>query len=424
MKIYSVESTCQRKDTSLLAQLSVHLNELRHKSHTLVPVRFAVTRSSDVEMNCVVGMLDAGRKAWPRPILECNHREYSRNNDFNAVMVVPTGIGAEMGGHAGDATPAARLIGSVCDNLILHPNVVNASTINEMPGNALYVEGSVLSGLLMGQYALRPVRSNRVLVVLDGRAEKEMIETCVNNLSAARAVLGVDLEYIVMNGGDFTMRTEYTSQGVAVGSIDGFRYLLGLVKTHLDDFDAFAIGSVIETPEGANVEYMTSPGELVNPWGGCEAMLTHALTMMVGKPCAHAPLMETMAELDEYSGIVDPRKAAEAAAADFMYCVVKGLAKAPQIAVAGDTTALTVNDVDCVVMPDGCLGIPTLACIEQKIPLILVRNRNWMRNDLRKVGNFIHVDSYLEAAGVVVALREGISVESFRRPIEGTVECS
>ncbi|MBW7990019.1 MAG: DUF3326 domain-containing protein [Planctomycetes bacterium] len=53
------------------------------------------------------------------------------------VFIVPTGIGAEIGGHSGDATPAAKLIAAACDKLIVHPNVVNASDINEMSENML-----------------------------------------------------------------------------------------------------------------------------------------------------------------------------------------------------------------------------------------------------------------------------------------------
>ncbi|MCZ6820872.1 MAG: DUF3326 domain-containing protein, partial [Calditrichaeota bacterium] len=41
------------------------------------------------------------------------------------------------------------LLASCCDQLITHPNVVNASDINELPANAHYVEGSVLCRLLM-----------------------------------------------------------------------------------------------------------------------------------------------------------------------------------------------------------------------------------------------------------------------------------
>src|SRR5207249_2422450 len=77
-------------------------------------------------------------------------RPCENTSAFNAVMLVPTGIGCEIGGHAGDAGPAARLLASVCDRLILHPNVVNGSDMNEMPENALYVESSVLCRLLQG----------------------------------------------------------------------------------------------------------------------------------------------------------------------------------------------------------------------------------------------------------------------------------
>ena len=38
--------------------------------------------------------------------------------------------------------------------------------------------------------------------------------------------------------------------------------------------------------------------------------------------------------------------------------------------------------------------------------------------------NVIEVDSYLEAAGVLVALRSGIALESLRRPISGAREVS
>lgn len=46
---------------------------------------------------------------------------------MNTVFIVPTGIGASIGGDAGDATPAFKLIASISDIAITHPNVVNAS---------------------------------------------------------------------------------------------------------------------------------------------------------------------------------------------------------------------------------------------------------------------------------------------------------
>jgi len=42
---------------------------------------------------------------------------------YTAVMIVPTGTGATIGGFAGDSLPVARAMSSVVDYLITHPNV-------------------------------------------------------------------------------------------------------------------------------------------------------------------------------------------------------------------------------------------------------------------------------------------------------------
>ena len=42
-----------------------------------------------------------------------------------------------------------------------------------------------------------------------------------------------------------------------------------------------------------------------------------------------------------------------------------------------------------------------------------------LTNEKMRMANVIEVNSYLEAVGVVLALREGISLESIRRPIQG-----
>lgn len=39
---------------------------------------------------------------------------------------MPTGVGAAIGGYAGDALPVARALSSVVDCLISHPNVCTA----------------------------------------------------------------------------------------------------------------------------------------------------------------------------------------------------------------------------------------------------------------------------------------------------------
>ena len=84
---------------------------------------------------------------------------------MNIVLIVPTGIGARIGGHAGDATPVCKLMASLSDILVTHPNVVNASDINEMPENVFYVEGLILDRFLLGEFSLRRPTQNRILLV-------------------------------------------------------------------------------------------------------------------------------------------------------------------------------------------------------------------------------------------------------------------
>ena len=168
---------------------------------------------------------------------------------------------------------------------------------------------------------------------------------------------------------------------------------------------------------------------MVNPWGGVEAMLTHAITKLYGVPAAHSPMFESteIANLDV--GVVDPRMSAEAISACFLHCILKGLHKSPQVtrdrSVFHGSGVLAAEDVSCVVIPDGCIGLPTLAAMEQDIAVIAVtENKNRMQNRLSELpftpGGLIVVDSYLEAAGVMAAMKAGVSLESLRRPLSYT----
>jgi hypothetical protein len=74
------------------------------------------------------------------------------------------------------------------------------------------------------------------------------------------------------------------------------------------------------------------------------------------------------------------------------------------------------------VIPEGCIGLPTLAALEQGIPVIAVREGSgliaqelealpWADHQFYKAAN------YWEAAGILCALRSGISPASVRRPV-------
>ena len=167
------------------------------------PIRFAVTASSETEYRCEAGLLTGLERKWPTPLFQFVRRPVINSQSFNAVLLVPTGIGAEIGGHAGDASPVAGLLSAVCDTLITHPNVVNASDIIELPGNALYVEGSVISRLLMGSLGLQRTRNNRLLVVLGHHQDELFINAAINSVNAARATYGLTVPRIVQLGDGF-----------------------------------------------------------------------------------------------------------------------------------------------------------------------------------------------------------------------------
>jgi hypothetical protein len=412
--------------------LSAYLRDavLERLSRDQVPIRFAVTQSDSTQYSCELGLLEGSAMTVPPDsIFRFVRRPVESAEHFNAVFIVPTGIGAEIGGHAGDATPVARVLAAACDTLITHPNVVNASDINELPENALYVEGSVISRLLMGIAGVQRVRSNRVLVVIDGHTESMFVSAAINSVSAARASFGIRCPVIVRLDPPLKMRTAYTASRSAAGTVEGLRGLVNTLDAYRGQYDAVAISSVVEVPYSFHRDYFASSGAMVNPWGGVEAMLTHAVSLVCDVPSAHSPMMDSPEIANTDPGVVDARMAAEAVSTTFLHCVLKGLHRSPRIVTdpfaLTHPSVLTAADVSCVVIPDSCIGLPTIAALEQGIPVIAVReNRNLMRNDLTALpwqSDQLHiVENYWEAAGVMLALKAGVAPESLRRPLHAT----
>ncbi len=293
-----------------------------------VPIRLGVTRTDDDGYLCSLGEMTnalAFAAASRTSIFRFVKRKVENTRRFNAVLLVPTGIGCEIDGHAGEATPVARLLATLYDSLITQPNVVNASDLNEMPGNALYVEGSVICRLLMGTAGLQPVRLNRVIVLLNAHRDKSFIYVAVNSVSAACAVFGLQCPGTLLMDPPLLMKSVYSSAGAAEGRVDGMKTLLELLDKHRNEYDAVAIASQIDVPSEYHRMYFQSAGKMVNPWGGVEAMLTHAISILCDVPSAHSPMLKTQEIADEEPGLVDPRMAAEAISLGFLERVLKGL---------------------------------------------------------------------------------------------------
>jgi len=397
------------------------------------PTRFVIPQSNHRDYRCEVGGLSGvewTNRAEPDSIFRFVKRKAENTNSFNVVLLIPTGVGAEVGGHAGDATPVARMLGAICDRVILHPNVVNASDLNEMPANALYVEGSVITRFMMGTVGLQPVRSNRVLAIIDAHKDQRFVDRAVNAISGARGSFGFNCPEVVCLEPPILLRARFSPSGRAAGRVEELDGLCKVLDEREGQFDAVAISSVINVPHEYHLGYYDARGAMINPWGGVEAMLTHAISSLYNVPTAHSPMWESQAIADLHPGMVEPRMAAESVSMTFLHCILKGLAHSPRIIAdprgINQHGVLNASDVSCMVIPDGCLGLPTLAALEQGIPVIAVKeNRNVMKNDLRKLpwapGQFIQVANYWEAAGVMASMRAGIAPETARRPLADTV---
>ncbi len=397
---------------------------------SVAPTRFVVNETTADEYRCDIAVLEGG-KDFPEheSIFEFQRRDCLADGDFNIVMIVPTGIGAEYGAHAGDATPAARLLASTCDTLVTHPNVVNASDINEMTPNTMYVEGSVINRLMMGTLALQPSRGNRMIVISENHPVESVTDAAINSINGSRAASGYNCTKYVKVDPPFEMHASFTPDGRAAGKVVGIDRVFRVLEEYKGQYDAVAILSQIVFPKELAMQYLKGDANSVNPWGGVEAMLTHAISGMYHVPSAHAPMAQgTNGALASWGvGVVEPTHAAEVVSTAYAHCVYKGLHTSPRMvrdrAQWSAPGVIDASNISALVTPDRCVGLPVLAALQQGIPVIAVRDKqNRMKNDLTSLpwqpGQLQFAESYCEAAGLLMALRHGVSIDTVQRPLE------
>lgn len=418
MHVESTELTVPKEE------LNISTLHNRFMDSDYVPIRFLSSTLNESTCSIEVDSIypENYTKLDIDSIFSLKKRGGENTDAFTAVLIIPTGIDAQIGGHCGDASVLARYIASACDTLITHPNVVNAADFNELTDNTLYVEGSTITRLLMGQIGLKKVRANRMCVIMDTSPDRYINTEIVNAVSTARMTLGLDCDVLeIPDLARYT--TQYSSSGRVIGQITNLEHLFHAIEKVQDDYDTFALTSFINVPEGLEITYFKDD-TIINPWGGIEAMLTHACVEHFKKPFAHSPMGTVKEVYDKIKevGIIDPRKASETASITYLNCILKGLYRTPKIVSYED--GLNVSDVSCVIIPDQCVGLPVLACIEQDIPIIAVKNTNIMRNDVTQLPcpprKFFRANNYLEAVGIMNCLKSGIAIDTIQRPIPAT----
>jgi hypothetical protein len=347
---------------------------------------------------------------------------------YTVMFIVPTGIGAAIGGYAGDALPVAKAMAQVADRLITHPNVMNGASLYWSLPNALYVEGYGLDQFAAGSWGLRPVHQNRVGLVLDQAIEPDLRLRHLQVADAARATLGLSLTDYVVTDAPLGVELRTADSGATWGTIQNPGSLLRAVEKLLTQAKAEAVAIVARFPDDPGTEALMQyrHGQGVDPLAGAEAVISHLVVRTFQIPCAHAPALSPL----PIDPTLSPRSAAEELGYTFLPCVLVGLSRAPQFVVSREATCpaetIWANAVDALVIPaSACGGSAVLSLSQTPTQIITVQeNQTSLNVPAEALGiETIAVHSYLEALGVLVAHRAGLNPDSLRSQIPNLQEC-
>ncbi|KAK9277303.1 hypothetical protein L1049_006843 [Liquidambar formosana] len=374
--------------------------------------------------------------AKPRISCSSSHGSSKWKREYTSVMIVPTGVGASIGGYAGDALPVARALSSVVDCLISHPNVLNAAMLYWPMPNVLYVEGHALDRFAEGLWTLQPVHQNKVGLVLDAGIEEELRIRHLQVADATRASLGLPvLEYIVTDTPLEVEKWVDPKTGQSTGRIKHPSSLLRAVQTLVSRSQVNAVAVVGRFPDDETDDiddYRQGMG--IDHLAGVEAVISHLVVKEFQIPCAHAPALSSL----PLSLCLSPKSAAEEIGYTFLPCVLAGLSNAPQYVVKDSESlgkdCIVASDVDSVILPiDACGGDGALAFsrskrykVQTQKPLIIAveENETVLDDTPDKLGiEAVKVSNYWEAIGVIAAHKAGIDPLSLRRNKINDIQC-
>ena len=336
-------------------------------------------------------------------------------NGVHVALVVPTGVGASIGGFIGDAGPVARALETVADTVIVHPNVVNAADFYSGGSKCLYVDGLTLDLFFNGRVRLDTPRNNRIGLILDN-FDSSTESLLLNVANGMRAVNGIDICSYVVCKEKVQVQISQSEFGHFLGEIVNADVLLDaaeiLQKQRVNSIAVVtAIGGI--KSEDLACHYM---GLGPNPIGSTEALISRAITWKTGLPCAHAPAF--IEGLGNSLKVVDPRAAAEVSSRSGLPCLFYGLKQSPKIVQNG---GIGVCDLSTIIVPFECAGGPSTLLSQQFcIPLLAVKSNKCIvgaRADLLNLPMLTVVENYAEAIAFVACQKAKVTWESINRPL-------
>lgn len=292
---------------------------------------------------------------------------------ITGAFIVPTGIGASIGGFAGDASYWARKFASK-SKLIVNPNVVNAACFSGIVDNMLYVEGYVLDEFFKGKLELKPSFQNKIGVIFDKSIPRNVLNVHINTINAVRIVYGINICDYEITQDDVGVEFFVDKSGASMGNIKNISTLKQAAQKLLTK-GADAIAIVCHFPDEQGDDYANGIG--VDPVGGVEAIISHYISMEFKVPCAHAP---AFSNLSISTDVVDPRCAAEYITPTFLPCILIGLNNAPKLG-KKCVGSISVNELEYLVVPYNSIGcIPVLEMIKINKPVFAIKENKTVLN--------------------------------------------
>ncbi len=312
-------------------------------------------------------------------------------------FIVPTGIGASIGGYAGDASVWARKFAQK-SRLIVNPNVVNAGGFSGITDNMLYVEGYTLDSFFKGEISLQPSQNNKIGVVFDKAIPQSVLNIHINTINAVKTVYGIDVIDYEITDEDVGVEFFISESGISSGNVNNIETLYRACEKLIDKgADAVALVCLFDDAEDMNTEYSSGVG--TDPVGGVEAIISHCVSQKFKIPCAHSPAFEDFSITTE---IVDAKSASEYITPTFLPCILLGLSNAPKIGNVG----INISDLEFLVMPHNSLGsVPVFEAIKHNIPVYAVKENvtalNVSNDNLYKSDKIIEADTYKQCYDLI-----------------------
>lgn len=288
-------------------------------------------------------------------------------------FVVPTGIGAKIGGFAGDASAYARKFAQYFD-VIVNPNVVNAALFSGITQGMIYCEGFFLDKFFENKIKLKKRQnSHKIGVIFDKAIKKDVLNVHINTIHAIKTVYDYDILPYIITKENVGLRFYKEENGGSFGDVLNPQTLIdaGLKLKKMNATELCVVCNFDDSNVVDNDSENYIMGEGVDIVGGVEAIISHYMSSKLELMTVHAPAFN---DFEIEKRLVSPKSASEFVTLTYLPCLFFGLQYAPIIAEKNAKDAIGVKDLRALILPYNSLGSGlVLNALENNVKVIAIK---------------------------------------------------